>query len=72
MLLIGLLSFALTGTASAQTYWLNMVTDGESMSLAVATEKGCTEAANQYVRSQIVNFVSCDVKPLPDAVNIGS
>jgi len=58
------------GTANAQTYWLNMVDNGQSMSLPVSSEERCTEAVNQFVRSNLVNFVSCDVKPLPDAVNI--
>lgn len=71
MLLIGLLSFSLLGTASAQSYWLNMVTDGESMSLPVSSKESCSEAVIQYVRSNVVNFVSCDIEPLPDAVNIG-
>lgn len=58
------------GTANAQTYWLNMVSDGQSMSLPVASDSQCSEAVNQFVRSNLVNFVSCDVKPLPDAVNL--
>ncbi len=58
------------GTANAQTYWLNLVDNGQSMSLPVPTGEQCNEAVVQYVRSNLVNFVSCDVEPLPDAVNI--
>ena len=58
------------GSVNAQTYWVNMVESGQSMSLPVSSEEQCTEAVNQYVRSNLVNFVSCDVQPLPDAVNL--
>jgi len=58
------------GSANAQTYWLNMVKTGISMSLPVSTAEKCIEAVNQFVRSNLVNFVSCDVEPLPDAVNL--
>ena len=59
------------GSVNAQTYWLNMVQSGTSMSLPVSSAEQCTEAVNQFVRSNLVNFVSCDVNPLPDAVNLG-
>jgi hypothetical protein len=71
ILLIGLLNIGLFANASAQPYWLNMVTNGESMSLPVSSSQSCSDAVMQYVRSNIVNFVSCDIEPLPDAVNIG-
>lgn len=71
LLLTVFLNLGLLGTAAAQTYWLNMVTGGESMSLPVFSDSKCTEAVNGYVRSNLVNFVSCDVEPLPDAVNLG-
>ena len=60
------------GTANAQTYWLNMVESDQSMSLPVSSDEKCTEAVIQYVSSNLVNFVSCDVEPLPDAVNLGN
>jgi len=39
-LLTGLLSLALFGAANAQTYWLNIVIDDESMSLPVSSNEG--------------------------------
>ncbi len=69
--LIALLSLGAISTVSAQTYWLNMVVDGDSISLATFSDEKCSEAVIRYVRSNLVNFVSCDVQPLPDAVNTG-
>jgi len=65
-----LVSVLTIGSANAQPYWLNMVVNGESMSLPVSSDERCTKAVNQYVRSNLVNFVSCDVEPLRDAVNV--
>jgi len=67
ILLVSLLSI---GSVNAQPYWLNMVVNGESMSLPVSSESRCTMAVNDFVRSNLVNFVSCDVEPLRDAVNV--
>jgi len=49
-LLTGLLSLALFGAANAQTYWLNIVIDDESMSLPVSSNEKCSEAIIRYVQ----------------------
>ena len=71
LLLFSVLNALLVGTLSAQTYWLNLVDNGKSMSLPVSTDEQCSQAVYRYVQSNLVHAVSCDVKPLPDAVNIG-
>ena len=70
LLFIGFIYLGILGNASAQSFWLNMVSDGESMSLPVQSGAKCTEAVISYVRSNIVSFVSCDVEPLHDAINL--
>jgi hypothetical protein len=71
VLFTGLLSLGLFASASAQTYWLNIVVDDESMSLPVSSNEMCSEAIVRYVQLQYHGSISCDVMPLPDAVNIG-
>jgi len=68
-LLTGLLSLALFGAANAQTYWLNIVIDDESMSLPVSSNEKCSEAIIRYVQQQQHGSISCDVMPLPASVN---
>lgn len=70
LLLTGILSLGMFGAASAQTYWLNLVIDNESMSLPVSSNEKCSEAIVRYVQQQLHGSISCDVEPLPDAVNL--
>ena len=70
ILFYSVLNLFLAGTASAQTYWLNLVDNGNSMSLPVSSDEQCTEAVYRYVQSNLVDAISCDVEPLPDAVNV--
>ena len=60
----------ITGSAHAQIFWLNMVVDGQPMSLPVTSTEQCNAALDEYVRSGLINFVSCDVEPLPTTVSM--
>lgn len=70
MLFSGLLSLVMFGAANAQTYWLNMVVDDQSMSIPVSSNEKCSEAIIRYVQQQLHDSISCDVMPLPNATNI--
>ena len=70
ILFYSVLNLFLAGAASAQTYWLNLVDNGNSMSLPVSSDEQCIEAVYRYVQSNLVDAISCDVEPLPDAVNV--
>ena len=71
VLLTGLLSLGLFGSASAQTYWLNIVIGDQYMSLPVSSNEKCSEAIVRYVQQQFHDSISCDVMPLPATVNTG-
>jgi len=66
------------GTANAQTFWLNIPaayskTDElyvPSMSFPVSSHDACSDAIVEYAKSNLVFYIGCDVKPLPDAVNL--
>jgi hypothetical protein len=70
LLFFSVLSTLFTSALSAQTYWVNMVDNGVSMSLPVSSDQLCSEAVYRYVQSNLVDAVSCDVMPLPDAINL--
>ena len=69
-LFFSVLSILTMASAHAQTYWLNVINSGESMSLPVSSDELCSQAVYRYVQSNLADAVSCDVQPLPDAVNI--
>ena len=73
------LLYVLSFPLSAQTYWLNMpgsynVEHSEytpSVSLQTFDYEACKDALVQYSRdNRMVENISCDVKPLPDAINL--
>ena len=76
--LIAGLTFGVMQLAQAQTYWLNIpgaysMEDGlyeASISLPTVSHAACAQAIVQYTRDNLVNFIGCDVLPLPDAVNL--
>lgn len=76
-LIFGLV-FGVIQVAQAQTYWLNIpgaynLKDSQyesSLSLPTVSHEACAQAIVQYTRDNLVNFIGCDVQPLPDAVNI--
>lgn len=70
LLFFSVLTVLLVGTASAESYWVNIVDGGSSMSLPVDSNEQCTETVYRYVQSQLADAISCDVQPLPDAVNL--
>jgi hypothetical protein len=65
LLLISLLSLGVFGSVSAQTYWLNVVTDDKEISIPTSSEQRCTEALFRYVQQQNSGCYSCDIEPLP-------
>ena len=66
-LLTGLFSLVLSGAASAQVYWLNMVAADSQVSIPTKSEAHCTEALYRYAQSNLRGSISCDVMPLPEA-----
>ncbi|MGD2118342.1 MAG: hypothetical protein PVG66_08295 [Chromatiales bacterium] len=77
LLTTGLL-LALTNTIQAQTYWLNVpgaYSKEEqqyipAISLPTASHDACSDAIVQYAQDNLVHYIGCDVKPLPNAVNL--
>ncbi len=78
ILLIFGLVFGVTQLVQAQTYWLNIpgaysMKDSQyepSISLPTVSHEACAQAIVHYTRDNLVNFIGCDVLPLPDAANI--
>lgn len=70
LILPGVLSLLISSTAFAESYWLNIV-GTSTMSIPTPSETSCNDAIHAYVRSEMVNFISCDVQPLPGAENLG-
>lgn len=68
----------MTAPAFAQTYWLNIPGSFSaeeqrylpSISLPTGNHNDCSEAIVQYAKDNLVHYVGCDVRPLPDAVNL--
>ena len=67
---VGLLTIGSLSTASASPYWVNIVMGDASMSIPVTTDSRCTEAVMRYAQSSVGGYISCDVKPLPDGVDL--
>lgn len=69
----------LTNSVNAtQTWWLNIPgyidKDGipiPSLSLPTSDHDKCSDAVINYAKNEYVYYISCDIKPLPDAVNLG-
>ena len=76
--LVLLLSIFASSTALAETYWLNIPgayskTDESnipSMSFPMQSHDACADAIVEYAKANLVYYIGCDVKPLPDAVNL--
>ena len=73
-----LLATGLPSMAAANTYWLNIpgsysAEEGRympSVSFPTSDHYACSDAIVQYAKDNLVNYIGCDVKPLPDAVNL--
>jgi len=66
-------------SVSAQTYWLNIgsYTDNDgseqpAFSMPTSSQAACSQAVIEYAKTNLVNFIGCDVEPLPHAVNINA
>lgn len=78
LFIVSLLSFFAVSSVNAQPYWLNIPsayskTDDQympSMSFPVKSHDSCSDAIVEYAKSNLVYYIGCDVKPLPDAVNL--
>lgn len=70
LLILLLSSASAVKAAESLNYWLNLVVDGQSMSLPVASAEQCTRALYRYAESNLAHSASCDVLPLPDALNL--
>lgn len=78
LFLITLLS-VLSGSLTAQVHWLNMPGSYSekyseftpSVSLPTIDYKACRESLILFsTDNEMVDKISCDIKPLPDAVNL--
>ena len=77
-LLTASLLLAFASTLQAQTYWLNIpgaYSQEERQylppfSIPTASHDACSDAIVQYARDNLVHYIGCDVKPLPNAVNL--
>lgn len=78
IILIMLLSI-ISGSLSAQTYWLNMPGSYSkkyseytpSVSLPTVDYQACQAALTQYAQdNEMIDKIACDIQPLPDAVNL--
>ena len=78
VLLASSLMLTLNNTATAQTYWLNIPgayskVDEQylpPLSFPTPNHNACSDAVVQYAKDNLVHYIGCDVKPLPDAVNL--
>lgn len=74
----GIFALTLAGPVTAQTYWLNIPgayskVDEQylpSMSFPTPNHNACSDAVVHYAKNNLVHYIGCDVKPLPDAVNL--
>jgi len=67
--LVLLYSLFLATSASAETYWLNVIGlyekgENTSMSIATSNQDSCHQALGFYVRNEHVAAISCDIRPL--------
>ena len=80
LLVATVLSITAFSTASAETYWLNIPESYRQLddklfpasSIPTASQEACSEAMVEYAKEGFVNFIGCDVKPLPNAANMVS
>ena len=70
---------ALIGTATAETYWLNIYGSYSqkhkeftpSVSMPLVDNKECQVALDQFSKdNEMVEKISCDLKPLSGAINL--
>jgi hypothetical protein len=69
--------FSIT-SVKAETYWLNIPASFSKvdeqyippMSFPVRSHDACSDAIVEYAKTNLVYYIGCDVKPLPDAVNL--
>ena len=64
----------------ADVYWLNIPGSYSAydeqyypaVSFPTSSHEACSDAIVQYAKDNLVFYIGCDVKPLPDAVNLTS
>lgn len=65
-------------SVQSEVFWLNIPgayskLDEQylpSISLPTASHDACSDAIVQYAKDNLVHYIGCDVKPLPDAINL--
>jgi len=78
LIVLSLLSVILQSQAVAETYWLNIPGSYRQLddkffpasSIPTVSQAACSEAMLEYAKQGLVNFIGCDVKPLPNAANL--
>lgn len=66
-----LLSILSTGVF-ADTYWLNIAGNFDSVSYPSMSVSACEKSQVEYARLDGVYYVSCDIEPLPTATNLSN
>lgn len=80
LVVLSLLLAGLSASLQAQTYWLNIPgaynkVDEQyhpSISIPTSGHDACSDAVVEYAKQNLVHYIGCDVKPLPDAKNINA
>jgi len=75
--LIAATALIASATTTAETYWFNVAgftaADGSeqpAFSIPTSGQGACSRAVVQYAKANLVSAISCDVAPLPNAVNL--
>ena len=78
LVLIPLLVVTNQSSGVAETYWLNIPESHRQVddkffpasSYATDSQEACAKAMVEYAKMGVVNFIGCDIKPLPNAANL--
>ena len=78
ILLTACLSSGSAGSASAESYWLNIpgaYSREDAQYLPAASYKkssfeACQHALLRYAQTNLIHYIGCDTRPLSDAVNL--
>lgn len=77
-ILTGLTLLSLSNPLIAEPYWLNIPgayskLDGQYLPPASYLKKSheaCNEAVLRYTQNNLVHYIGCDTRPLPNAINL--
>ncbi len=74
----GFILLSLSNPLIAESYWLNIPgayskLDGQYLppaSYPKSSHEACNEAILRYAKNNLVHYIGCDTRPLPNAINL--